>query len=119
MISAIEVQEIYRDNYWVRAGCEGLPPKLALCHFDWAVNHGVVGAVKTLQRIVGTTSDGIVGPATVNAVINAVKTKGEIAVCRAYCDERERLYRRWGVGRQAVFLKGWLNRLKSVRNTVG
>lgn len=118
LISKAEVYEIYYSNYWVRAGCEALPSKLALCHFDWAVNHGVNGAIKTLQRITGADPDGIFGPATKNAVNSAVKTKGELAMCKAYCDERDRCYRRWGVGKKQVFLKGWLNRLNALRNYV-
>lgn len=118
LISKAEVEDIYRANYWVRAGCEALPSKLALVHFDWAVNHGVVGATKTLQRIVGSAPDGIFGPATAMAVNNALKAKGETFLVQAYCDERERCYRRWGVGKQQVFLKGWLNRLNALRNTI-
>lgn len=118
LISKVEVDNIYRANYWVRAGCEALPPLLALVHFDWAVNHGVVGATKTLQRIVGTRQDGIYGPLTATAVNNAVRLKGDVALAQAYCNEREHCYRRWGVGTQAVFLRGWLNRLNALRNTI-
>lgn len=115
LISKTEVDDIYHANYWVRAGCEALPSKLALVHFDWAVNHGVVGATKTLQRIVGASADGIYGPLTATALHNAVKLKGDEDLAIAYCNERERCYRCWGVGKQAVFLKGWLNRLAAVR----
>lgn len=114
-IKTNEVQEIYRANYWLKARCDVLPSKLALCHFDWAVNHGVSGAIRTLQRVVGAIPDGIIGPATLKALSETLASEGEAAVILAYCNEREKCYRRWGVGKQQVFLKGWLNRLAAVR----
>lgn len=59
--------EIYRRDYWVRAGCDRLPPRLAVAVFDMAVNHGVSNAVKMLQETVGTTKDGVFGPKTAAA----------------------------------------------------
>lgn len=36
-----EVQEIYYQNYWLKAGCEKMTPKFAILCFDTAVNMGV------------------------------------------------------------------------------
>jgi len=115
MISAAEVRDIYQKRYWTSAGCEELPPKLALSHFDWAVNAGVIRAVKTLQAIVGVNADGIVGPLTKQAIIAATATNREVWLCDRYNAIREGCYRRWGVGSQAVFLTGWMNRLNALR----
>lgn len=114
-ISALEVQDIYASNYWLKAGCDSLPSKLALCHFDWAVNHGTTGAIKTLQQVANAPPDGILGPQTKKALATALTIKGEASLIANYCAIRESCYRRWGVGRQAVFLEGWLNRLDALR----
>ena len=45
-------------------GCAELAPALAFFHFDAAVNHGVVGAIRLLQHAVGTDVDGEIGPLT-------------------------------------------------------
>lgn len=110
-----ELEEIYRQRYWEAARCDLLPEKLAIAHFDWAVNAGVGRANKSLQQIVGAASDGIIGPKTQSAVHAAIKIHTEAVLVDAYCDNREGCYRRWGKGSQAVFLKGWLNRLAALR----
>lgn len=84
-----EVATIYRQRYWTPAGCDNLPLGLALAHFDWAVNAGVGRAMTTM--------------------------KGAMLNVRTYNNKREYYYRRWGQSSQAVFLKGWLNRLAAVR----
>lgn len=114
-ISMLEVKDIYYANYWLAAGCNLMPPKLALCHFDWAVNHGVTGANKTLQRVINTEPDGILGPLSRAALASNLNSRGERSLISNYCIVRENCYRRWGTGRQAVFLNGWLNRLAAVR----
>ena len=118
LITAFEVREIYKQNYWLVASCDLLPPHLALCHFDWAVNSGTTRAIKTLQQVVGVTTDGIIGPLTKQATSNAALAHKEVWLCDRYCAIREGCYRRWGVGSQAVFLKGWLNRLNALRNEI-
>lgn len=119
LIESKEVADIYYSMYWQKSGCDLLPPSLALCHFDWAVNHGSNGAIKTLQRLVGTPADGVIGPNTKSAIANALKNQGEKSLCAAYCLARENCYRSWGKGSQRVFLQGWLNRLTAVRSAVG
>ncbi len=96
----------------------GLPSFLALCHFDWAVNAGCDRAIKTLQQVVGVKTDGIIGSVTGRAIANALSTHKESWLCDRYCAVREGCYRRWGVGSQSQFLKGWLNRLKALRTEI-
>ena len=118
LITAFEVRDIYQQNYWTGAGCEGLPSILALCHFDWAVNGGSGRAIRTSQQVLGISCDGIWGPLTQKALSSQMAIHKEIWLCVSYNAIREGCYRRWGVGSQAVFLKGWLNRLDALRNEI-
>lgn len=58
---------LYYDRYWVPARCGRLPPPWDVLLFDYSVNSGPTTAVRALQRVVGTTPDGVVGPLTVAA----------------------------------------------------
>lgn len=58
---------IYLRDYWGPAGCDAAPDAAKLDLFDMAVNSGVGAAVKALQRAVGETEDGILGPLTIQA----------------------------------------------------
>lgn len=57
-------KEIYRRDYWSKAGCQHLPPGLNYAVFDAAVNVGVGRAVRWLQEAVGTVADGVIGTDT-------------------------------------------------------
>jgi lysozyme family protein len=59
---------IYARDYWGPAGCDALPDAAKLQIFDMAVNSGVQTAIKTVQRAVGTTPDGVLGPLTLQAI---------------------------------------------------
>src|SRR6478752_9460972 len=67
-LSPEKAKEIYRTAYWNRMQCGELPPGLDLEVFDFGVNSGPAESVKTLQRIVGVTQDGSIGPITLAAV---------------------------------------------------
>lgn len=103
------VTAIYRARYWDSAHCPELPEPLAFMHFDAAVNHGVVTAIRCLQEAVGTDVDGEIGPATRAAVARTPVT----AALDAYAAIRERRYRAlphfWRFGR------GWLRRVATTR----
>lgn len=114
-ITSAEVRDIYKKRYWAVVGCDLLSEKLAVAHFDWAVNAGVSRAIKTLQAVVGVNADGIIGPLTKQAIIAAASTHEEALLCDRYNAVREGCYRRWGRGSQAVFLQGWMNRLNALR----
>ena len=68
-----DVAPIYQKNYWNRVRGDDLPAGLDLCVFDFGVNAGTGRAAKFLQRLVGTTVDGGIGPATLRAVNAYVK----------------------------------------------
>ena len=106
-ISDATVQAIYWDRYWKLGRCFELAPALAVMHFDACVNHGVNGAIKTLQEAVGTEVDGEIGPNTRRAI---AKQKQDVTLLR-YAEIRRRRYRAlkhfWRFGR------GWLRRVES------
>ena len=59
---------LYLRDFWGPAGCDAVPDAVRFDLFDMAVNSGVRAAVKTLQKVVGETEDGILGPRTLQAV---------------------------------------------------
>lgn len=120
-ISSTEVAAIYLTQYWNPAWCDKLPEQLGLIHFDAAVNHGVHRAVKLLQLAVGASDDGVMGRETMKSLETALAMMDEDAVTNAYLDERSDFYDEI-VERdpsQVKFIKGWKNRLRSLRQEVG
>ena len=55
---------IYLPDYWLKAGCDAVPPALAFDLFDMAVNSGAHQATLILQRAAFVTADGVIGPNT-------------------------------------------------------
>jgi lysozyme family protein len=62
-----DAKRIYRRDFWDRCGCDVLPSPVRFDVFDTAVHSGQGRAVVFLQRAVGTTQDGILGPRTLAA----------------------------------------------------
>lgn len=104
-ISMETVRDIYLARYWTPAHCAEMPAPLAFFHFDAAVNHGVTGAMRLLQRAVGTDADGAIGPDTRAAIARAPIDQ----TLQRYADVRRARYRSlphfWRFGR------GWLARV--------
>jgi len=115
-ITDAEVELIYHAHYWVPAKCDALPWPASMCHFDAAVNHGVAGAAKILQRAVGVTPDGIIGPKT----LAAVGATPMPLLCGRLLFERLDYYERitFANRRLAVFLLAWLSRVNALRDQV-
>lgn len=65
-----EAKAIYKRDYWGPAGCDAVPDGIKFDLFDMAVNSGVAQAVRALQKAVGATVDGMLGPDTLAAVID-------------------------------------------------
>ena len=103
-----EMRAIYLDGYWFPAGCDQLPEELAEVVFDMAVNSGPGRAVRTLQRVLRVTVDGVPGSETISAAHEAGP-----ALPLHFLKARAAVYR--DIVRddptQIVFLAGWINRL--------
>ncbi|MCC6718730.1 MAG: glycoside hydrolase family 108 protein [Acetobacteraceae bacterium] len=103
-----EAGEIYRANYWLPMRCGDLPPAAAMMTFDFGVNAGPRTAVKLLQRVIGVTDDGALGPRTLAAVqaIDPATLVDQLAAARlAY-------YR--GLADFPSFGAGWVARTEQV-----
>jgi len=64
-----DVAPIYKQNYWDRVKGDQLPSGVDWCAFDWAVNSGSGRPAKAIQRAVGATADGAIGPKTLQLVM--------------------------------------------------
>ena len=116
-----EAVEVYRANFWDPMRGDELPDPLAAMAFDAAVNHGVSGGTKVLQRAVvalggavgSSGSDGKLGPDTLDGILDAWDRFGLVFagyVLRGRQDVYDYLIRR--DASQKRFLRGWINRLR-------
>ena len=64
-----DVAPIYKKNYWDRVKGDSLPSGLDWACFDWAVNSGSGRPAKAVQRAVGATQDGAIGPQTIGLIM--------------------------------------------------
>ena len=119
-LTKTEANKIYEANYWRPSRSDKMQWPLCLCHYDCAVNAGVGGAAKQLQRAVNEIAgknivsiDGVIGPATLKA-IDALDAK---KLFDSYLSVRESFYRGLvaKTPSQGAFLNGWLKRLERVR----
>ena len=107
-LTQAEALQIYRARYWNVMRCDDLPHGIDLMVFDFGVNAGPATAARHLQRAVGTTPDGAVGPRT----IAAAKAANAHNVIDMLVHQRERHYR--SLPTFDRFGRGWLNRTASV-----
>lgn len=87
-IEDYEISDIYYSLYWLPISIFDASPKLAIAAFDFAVHSGVARATKLLQEV--TTHEELLS-------------------------KREEYLKTIGVGKNAIFLKGWLNRINALR----
>ena len=100
-------RELYQRDYWSPIKGDQLPPALALCLFDMAVNSGVPQAVRTLQKAIDVPVDGILGPGTLG---KALSLPTEILV--SYF-QAERILFMSKLDAFAAFGRGWTRRVIS------
>lgn len=118
-ITAAEVKDIYRKQYWDKAGCPRLPAGVDYAVFDYAVNSGPGRAIKDLQRTVNSFAnnigvsinvgvDGINGEGTTAAVCQLADID-EVAFVEAYCNRRMSFLK--SLKTFSTFGKGWTRRV--------
>ena len=88
-LTKYEAARIYHDFYWKASRCDLLPEPLDLLVFDAAVNHGVGGAGRLLQRSLNTMGaslvvDGAIGPKSWGA-LNEILEEGKALAVRGLC----------------------------------
>ncbi|MDO5562525.1 MAG: glycosyl hydrolase 108 family protein [Synergistaceae bacterium] len=122
-----EAAVIYKALYWQPSCADEMPWPLCALHFDAAVNHGVGGAGRLLQRTLNYYGaklrvDGAVGRRTMDALNFHIELRDTFLreLCDRYLDEREALFYRIVKNNpsQKVFLRGWLNRIAKNRRLV-
>jgi lysozyme family protein len=104
------VAPMYRKQYWDAVKGDELPSGLDYLMFDFAINAGASRAIKTMQRAIGTTPDGAIGPKTMQALRNADPD----ALIDKFSAEKEAFYR--SLPTFATFGKGWLRRVAEVKS---
>jgi len=115
-IQDAEVQEIYLSGYWTPSRAGEMESPLSTVHFDTAVNFGVAGAVRFIQRALGINPTGNFGPITRGKLQNADQSKLALSYCALRIQRRHALVK--ANPRLGVFLKGWLNRDRALEKHV-
>ena len=117
-MSKDEAEDIYRNRYYLAPKIDRLPALIQPLVFDMSVNHGPGRAVIMLQQVLNAetaaqlSEDGRIGRLTVTAAEHAAARMRHWLVF-ALANRRREFY---GAiiaddASQAVFEKGWLNRL--------
>ena len=111
-----DVKPIYHQNYWNSTRCDELPEGLDTCVFDFAVHSGPGNASKELQKIVGTTVDGVIGEKTLKRINYTCEMEGTIRLIESYMNNRRHflsglLARR---PKDEKFRNGWFSRVNLV-----
>lgn len=70
-----EAKRVYQKLYWNALRLDDLRAEFRFDLFDAGVNSGVAQTVRWMQRIVGVTVDGLLGPRTLSAVNNSDAAK--------------------------------------------
>ncbi|MEM8974630.1 MAG: glycosyl hydrolase 108 family protein [Pseudomonadota bacterium] len=111
-LSDADVHRVYKLFYWDAVQADLLPAGVNYTVADFAVNSGPARAAKVLQSIVGTESDGVIGPKTIAAVAEYGRPTKLI---REINDRRLAFLKR--LRHWKTFRKGWSRRVSDVIET--
>lgn len=106
-----EAAAIYRVRYWNAVRGDDMPAGLDLAVFDFAVNSGASRAARSLQRALGVTVDGLIGPETLAAAVAKPAPETIKAICAGRRAFLERL------STFPVFGRGWTRRVQEIEAT--
>ena len=99
------VAPLYRKEYWDAVHGDQLPSGADYLAFDFAVNAGAFRSIKTIQRALNITADGIIGPVTLKSIQGA---NAEDFI-NNFTNAKESFYR--SLANFPTFGRGWLNRV--------
>jgi len=106
--------QIYWNEYWNAVHAEELPKGVGEVVANIAVNTGKGNASHWLQNAIKVNSDGIIGENTIK-ISNQVSPKD---TCDRLLTHLEEFYKSIATGKKIKYLKGWLNRTKSLRDFI-
>ena len=98
------VAPLYRKEYWDAVHGDQLPSGADYLAFDFSVNAGAFRCIKTIQRALNITADGIIGPVTLKAIQD---TNAEEFI-NSFSAAKESFYK--GLANFQTFGRGWFNR---------
>ena len=115
-ITDSEVNDIYEKYYWEPIRAKWLQAPLALVLFDTAVNFGVSGAIRRLQKSLNIKITGQWTQEISDNIHQADALKIALDICKLRIAWR---YQRVRINTsQKVFLRGWLNRDNDLIKTI-
>ena len=103
------VGPMYKKKYWDAVKADEMSEGLDYLMFDFAVNAGPRRAIKTMQKAIGTTPDGAIGPKT----MAALKAANQSELVAKFSAEKEAFYR--SLPTFTTFGKGWLRRVAEAK----
>lgn len=114
IILNIEVEKIYKTQYWDKVKGDDMPHGLDYVTFDASVNSGVGRGPKWTQKALGVTADGKIGAQTLEAA-RKVQDAGEDAMVRVI--KKAAAFRMGflrGLRHWKTFGRGWSRRVSEV-----
>jgi lysozyme family protein len=105
------ISDIYHGTYW-EPYADWMPTPIDYMYFDMAVNAGPHRALVLMQDALNIIDDGIMGPVTKEAILNADPSK----FIQDFTAQKRRFYISIAGGSQRKYLRGWLNRTNDVRS---
>lgn len=107
---------IFTKGFWDKAlATQIVSQSVANMLVDFGWNCGMKTAIKTVQRILGCTQDGIMGPITMG-FINRANARD---LFNKLYEARKQYYKNLVLRKpsMAIFLKGWMNRINDLKFT--
>ena len=105
-----DVKPLYKRDYWDAVRGDDLPAGVDYAVFDFAINAGPAAARKMIQKALGVTADGSIGPATMKAIQEA---DGKDLLDK-FSHSKEAFYK--SLPTFPTYGNGWLKRVADVRS---
>ena len=114
-LSRILASDFAQDEYWNPCGGGSLPDKLDFVVFQFGYNAGLYEAITSLQKAIGVTEDGVIGPIT-------LKTANQfplVDTCKAVFTYQNAFYKKIENPSDVKYEGGWHNRVSRTARIVG
>lgn len=106
------VQAVYRGRYWNQVCCDDMPALMRYPVFNACVNLGPIQTTKLLQKSVGVSQDGKLGPIT----LSEIRHTDTNILYHAFMTHWRAFYKSLVAAKPecGVYLNGWLSRVDNV-----